>query len=83
MQSSYLYFIDLPHTFSREMLPYLTFAKKHTQINFLNCTSNVFKLAKKIYTDEVQNNWVEKRVHKTEQNYFCLEIRRKKKSPIL
>lgn len=60
------------------MLSYLAFVMKHTQINFLNCASNVFKLVKKIYTDEVQNNWAEKCIHKTEENYFCLEIRRKK-----
>lgn len=78
MQSSYSYFIDLLCTFSREILSYLAFVKKHTQIRFWNCASNALKLVKKTYTDEVQKNWVEKSIHKTEENYFCLEIRRKK-----
>lgn len=52
--------------------------KKHPQISFWNYASNAFKLVNKIYTDEVQNNWIEKCIHKNEENYFCLEIRRKK-----
>lgn len=59
MQSSYLYFIDLLYTFSRERLSYLAFVKTDTQISFWNCASNAFKLVNKIYIDEVQNNWVE------------------------
>lgn len=82
IKSSYSYFIDLLYTFSREIFSYLAFVKKHTQISFWNGASNAFKLVNKIYTDKVQNNWVEKCIHKIEENYVCLEIRRKK-SPIL
>lgn len=71
MQSCHTYFFDFLYTFSREMLSYLTFVKKCTQISYWNCACYAFKLVNKVYTDEVQNNWVEKSIHELEKTIFA------------